>query len=154
MSKITLVGPCTHYVLHCMWVSGCFCSTTWPNTTVCIVVDKNQTNSLTNRTKFNSAAVSITLQMVYRSVIVTCQCLNSMCVCMCVFPGAEQASITVRANIQVAQSQVMEARKLSEDADKKLAETKAEEIQRMAEYTAFLEKSEEHEVHEAYLRED
>jgi len=58
------------------------------------------------------------------------------------------------SNIQVAQSQVEEARKLSADADKKLAETKVEEIQRMAEYTAFLGDSEEHEVQEAYLRED
>uniref|UniRef100_A0A3Q1FFE9 Direct IAP-binding protein with low pI n=1 Tax=Acanthochromis polyacanthus TaxID=80966 RepID=A0A3Q1FFE9_9TELE len=77
-----------------------------------------------------------------------------MCVYICVSPGAQQASISVRTNIQVAQSQVDEARKLSADADKKLAETKVEEIQRMAEYTAFLEGSEEHEVHEAYLRED
>lgn len=77
-----------------------------------------------------------------------------MCVCICVFPGAEQASITVRTNIQVAQSQVAEARKMSADADKKLAETKVEEIQRMAEYTSSLEDSEELEVHEAYLRED
>ncbi|KAM3875544.1 diablo, IAP-binding mitochondrial protein a [Diretmus argenteus] len=69
--------------------------------------------------------------------------------------GAEQASITVRMDVQVAQSQVEEARKLSMDADKKLAEAKVEEIQRMAEYTSFLDKSgEEHEVHEAYLRED
>ncbi|XP_044059220.1 diablo, IAP-binding mitochondrial protein a isoform X2 [Siniperca chuatsi] len=68
--------------------------------------------------------------------------------------GAEQASIAVRTNIQVAQSQVEEARKLSMDADKKLAETKVEEIQRMAEYAAFRSDSEEHEVHEAYLRED
>ncbi|XP_035536136.1 diablo homolog, mitochondrial-like isoform X1 [Morone saxatilis] len=67
--------------------------------------------------------------------------------------GAEQASITVRTNIQVAQSQVEEARKLSADADKKLAETKVEEIQLRAEF-AFREDSEEHEVHEAYLRED
>ncbi|KAM4628264.1 diablo, IAP-binding mitochondrial protein a [Polymixia lowei] len=69
--------------------------------------------------------------------------------------GAEQASITVRMNIQVAQSQVQEAQKVSMDADKKLAENKVEEIQRMAEYNAFLEKGgEEHEIHEAYLRED
>ncbi|XP_042270966.1 diablo homolog, mitochondrial-like [Thunnus maccoyii] len=68
--------------------------------------------------------------------------------------GAEQASITVRTNIQLAQSQVEEARKMSADADKKLAETKVEEIQRMAEYNASLEDSEELEVHEAYLRED
>ncbi|XP_060901703.1 diablo IAP-binding mitochondrial protein-like [Labrus mixtus] len=68
--------------------------------------------------------------------------------------GAEHASITVRTNVQVAQSQVEEARTLSADADKKLAETKVEEIQRMAEYAASRWDSEEHEVHEAYLRED
>ncbi|XP_043974947.1 diablo homolog, mitochondrial-like [Gambusia affinis] len=68
--------------------------------------------------------------------------------------GAHQASNLVRTNIQVAQSQVEEARKLSSEADKKLAETKVEEIQRMAEYSAFLEGSEGLEVHEAYLRED
>ncbi|XP_062275682.1 diablo IAP-binding mitochondrial protein-like isoform X2 [Scomber scombrus] len=68
--------------------------------------------------------------------------------------GAEQASITVRTNIQVAQSQVEEARKMSADADKKLAETKVEEIQRMAEYASSLEGGEELEIHEAYLRED
>lgn len=68
--------------------------------------------------------------------------------------GAEQASIIVRTNIQVAQSQVEEVRKRSADADKKLAETKVEEIQRMAEYVAFREDSEEPELHEAYLRED
>ncbi|XP_071352995.1 diablo IAP-binding mitochondrial protein-like isoform X1 [Trachinotus anak] len=68
--------------------------------------------------------------------------------------GAEHASIAVRTNIQVAQLQVEEARKLSVDADKKLAETKVEEIQRMAEYNSSLEGSEEHELHEAYLRED
>ncbi|KAF7199000.1 diablo IAP-binding mitochondrial protein-like isoform X3 [Nothobranchius furzeri] len=68
--------------------------------------------------------------------------------------GAHQASILVRTNIQVAQSQVEEAQKLSAEADKKLAETKVDEIQRMAEYTAFLEGSDEHEVQEAYLRED
>ncbi|XP_034557559.1 diablo homolog, mitochondrial-like [Notolabrus celidotus] len=68
--------------------------------------------------------------------------------------GAEHASISVRTNMQVAQSQVEEARKLSADADKKLAETKVEEIQRMAEYASFRWENEEHEVHEAYLRED
>lgn len=82
------------------------------------------------------------------------QQFDKMCACVCVFPGAEQASITVRTNIHVAQVQVEEARKLSVGADKKLAETKVEEIQRMAEYAAFLEDGEEHEVHEAYLRED
>ncbi|KAK2846807.1 hypothetical protein Q5P01_009806 [Channa striata] len=68
--------------------------------------------------------------------------------------GGEEASITLRTNIQVAQSHVEEARKISADADKKLAETKVEEIQRMAEYAASLESSDEHEIHEAYLRED
>ncbi|KAG7243103.1 hypothetical protein INR49_016478 [Caranx melampygus] len=53
--------------------------------------------------------------------------------------GAEHASITVRTNIQVAQSHVEEAQKLSADTDKKLAETKVEEIQRMAEYAASFE---------------
>ncbi|XP_061576393.1 diablo IAP-binding mitochondrial protein-like isoform X1 [Cololabis saira] len=68
--------------------------------------------------------------------------------------GAQKASISARANIQMAQSQLEEARKLSAEADKKLAETKVEEIQRMAEYAAFRANSEEHEMHEAYLRED
>ncbi|CAL1571086.1 unnamed protein product [Knipowitschia caucasica] len=67
--------------------------------------------------------------------------------------GADQASITIRTNIQLAQSQIDEAKKVSAEADKNLAETKADEIQRMAEYHAFLQNS-EHEVHEAYLRED
>nr|XP_057936255.1 diablo IAP-binding mitochondrial protein-like isoform X2 [Doryrhamphus excisus] len=68
--------------------------------------------------------------------------------------GAQQASITLRANVQLAQSHVDEARKLSAEADKKLAETKVEEIQRMAEYASSLEGCGEHEIHEAYLRED
>ncbi|KAM9318733.1 diablo IAP-binding mitochondrial protein-like [Pholidichthys leucotaenia] len=68
--------------------------------------------------------------------------------------GAQQASFSLRTSIQVAKSQVEEARKLSADAEKKLAETKVEEIQRMAEYAASLDDAEEHEVHEAYLRED
>ncbi|XP_041851686.1 diablo homolog, mitochondrial-like [Melanotaenia boesemani] len=69
--------------------------------------------------------------------------------------GAEHASITVRTNIQLAQSQVEEAQKLSLDADKKLAETKVMEVERMAKYGASLESSDdEEEVPEAYLRED
>ncbi|XP_006796606.1 diablo homolog, mitochondrial-like [Neolamprologus brichardi] len=68
--------------------------------------------------------------------------------------GAEHASVTARTNIQLAQSQVEEARKLSLDADKKLAETKVMEVQRMAQYAASLENNEEEEVPEAYLRED
>lgn len=82
------------------------------------------------------------------------QQFDSVPCCLCVFPGAEQASITVRTNIQVAQSQVQEAQKMSADADKKLAETKVEEIQRMAEYNSSLEDSEGPEANEAYLRED
>uniref|UniRef100_A0A3Q3X5P7 Direct IAP-binding protein with low pI n=1 Tax=Mola mola TaxID=94237 RepID=A0A3Q3X5P7_MOLML len=69
--------------------------------------------------------------------------------------GAEHASITVRTNIQLAQSQVEDARKLSVDADKKLAEARVMEIERMSQYAASLESnSEEEEVPEAYLRED
>ncbi|XP_044211252.1 diablo homolog, mitochondrial-like [Thunnus albacares] len=69
--------------------------------------------------------------------------------------GAEQASITVQTNIQVAQSQVEEARKLSQDADKKLAETKVMEVERMSQHAASLESNnDEEDVPEAYLRED
>lgn len=70
-------------------------------------------------------------------------------------PGAEHASITVRTNIQVAQTQVEEAQKLSEDANKKLAEAKVMEVERMAQYAASLQSNnDEEEVPEAYLRED
>ncbi|XP_030008616.1 diablo homolog, mitochondrial [Sphaeramia orbicularis] len=69
--------------------------------------------------------------------------------------GAEQACITAKTNIQVAQSQVEEIRKLAADADKQLADTKVMEVERMAQYTASLENSnDEEEVPEAYLRED
>ncbi|XP_042270236.1 diablo homolog, mitochondrial-like [Thunnus maccoyii] len=69
--------------------------------------------------------------------------------------GAEQASITVQTNIQVAQSQVEEARKLSQDADKKLAETKVMEVERMSQHAASLESNnDEEDMPEAYLRED
>ncbi|KAA8594167.1 hypothetical protein FQN60_005001 [Etheostoma spectabile] len=68
--------------------------------------------------------------------------------------GAEHASITVRTNIQVAQTQVEEAQKLSMDADVKLAETKVMEVERVSQYVASLENSDEEEVPEAYLRED
>lgn len=74
---------------------------------------------------------------------------------MCVSPGAEHASITMRTNIQVAQTQVEEALKLSADAEKKLAESKVMEVERMAQYAASLvNTNEEEEVPEAYLRED
>ncbi|XP_022615475.1 diablo homolog, mitochondrial [Seriola dumerili] len=68
--------------------------------------------------------------------------------------GAEHASITVRTNVQVALSQVEEAQKLSADADKKLAETKVMEIERVAKYAAAQNNHDEEEVPEAYLRED
>ncbi|KAM4565640.1 diablo IAP-binding mitochondrial protein-like [Odontesthes bonariensis] len=69
--------------------------------------------------------------------------------------GAEHASVTVRTNIQLAQSQVEEARKLSMDAEKKLAEVKVMEVQRMSQHAATVESSnDEEEVPEAYLRED
>uniref|UniRef100_A0A096M2X2 Direct IAP-binding protein with low pI n=1 Tax=Poecilia formosa TaxID=48698 RepID=A0A096M2X2_POEFO len=69
--------------------------------------------------------------------------------------GAENASITVRTNIQLAQSQVEEAQKISVDAEKKLAETKVMEVERMTQHAATLEGSnDEEETPEAYLRED
>lgn len=77
-----------------------------------------------------------------------------MCVCVCVRPGAEHASITVRTNLQVAQSQVEEARKLSADATKKLAAAKVMEIERMTQHATTLENTNDEEVPEAYLRED
>lgn len=69
---------------------------------------------------------------------------------MDVCAGAEHASITMRTNIQLAQTQVEQSQKLSADADKKLTETKVMEIERMAQHTA----SDEEEVPDAYLRED
>ncbi|KAM9853731.1 diablo IAP-binding mitochondrial protein-like [Aulostomus maculatus] len=68
--------------------------------------------------------------------------------------GAEHASITMQTNIQVAQSQVEEARKFSQDADKKLAEAKVMEVERMTQYATSLESNDEEDVPEAYLRED
>lgn len=69
------------------------------------------------------------------------------------FPGANEASATTQSNLQVAQSQVEQVRQLSLVAERKLAETKAEEIQRVAEFAASMEKSGE-DMPEAYLRED
>lgn len=78
-----------------------------------------------------------------------------MFVCVCVCLGAEHACITVRTNIQLAESQVEDTRKLLVDADKKLAEARVMEVERMSNYAASLESnSEEEEVPEAYLRED
>lgn len=56
--------------------------------------------------------------------------------------------------MQVAQAQVDEARKLSADAERKLAETKVMEVERMSQYVQSLENNDEEEVPEAYLRED
>ncbi|CAG08981.1 unnamed protein product [Tetraodon nigroviridis] len=68
--------------------------------------------------------------------------------------GAEHASITMRTNMQVAQAQVDEARKLSAEAERKLAESKVMEVERMSQYVTSLENKDEEEVPEAYLRED
>ncbi|KAM6931685.1 diablo IAP-binding mitochondrial protein-like [Lycodopsis pacificus] len=69
--------------------------------------------------------------------------------------GAEHASITVRTNLQVAQTQVETALKLSLDTDKKLSETKVMEVERVTQHVASLHNSgDEEEVPEAYLRED
>ncbi|XP_077350371.1 diablo IAP-binding mitochondrial protein-like [Festucalex cinctus] len=68
--------------------------------------------------------------------------------------GSEQASVTLTANMQLAHSHAQRARDEAAAADKKLAETKVDEIQRMAEYAASLEDADELEIHEAYLRED
>ncbi|XP_024298613.1 diablo, IAP-binding mitochondrial protein a [Oncorhynchus tshawytscha] len=67
--------------------------------------------------------------------------------------GAEHASVTAKTNLQVAKVQVEEVRQISVDAERKLAETQAEDIQRMAEYASFIERGGD-DVHEAYLRED
>ncbi|XP_061575634.1 diablo IAP-binding mitochondrial protein-like [Cololabis saira] len=69
--------------------------------------------------------------------------------------GADHASVVLRTNIQVAQSQMEETRKLSMDADKKLSETKVMEVERMSQHAASLESgNDEEEIPEAYLRED
>ncbi|KAJ8392115.1 hypothetical protein AAFF_G00079210 [Aldrovandia affinis] len=66
--------------------------------------------------------------------------------------GVEHASISTRTNLQVSQSQVERVRKLSLDAQRKLSETKAEEVQRMVEFSAMERMTED--IPEAYLRED
>ncbi|XP_061537060.1 diablo IAP-binding mitochondrial protein-like [Phycodurus eques] len=68
--------------------------------------------------------------------------------------GSEQASATLTASVRLARSHADRARSAAGAADKKLAETKVDEIQRMAEYAASLEDADELEIHEAYLRED
>ncbi|XP_051962492.1 diablo IAP-binding mitochondrial protein-like [Xyrauchen texanus] len=68
--------------------------------------------------------------------------------------GAEHAGTTTKTNLQVAQSKVDEVRQISKEAEKKLAETKAEEIQRMAEYASSIKIQDLEDLPEAYLRED
>lgn len=77
----------------------------------------------------------------------------AFCLCVCL-TGADQAYIKVQNNIELSQSQVEESRKLAEDADKQLAQSKVMEVERMTQYAASLENNEEEEVPEAYLRED
>lgn len=54
----------------------------------------------------------------------------------------------------MAQAKVEEVREISKDAEKKLAEVKAEEIQRMAEFSSSIDIHDLESVPEAYLRED
>ncbi|XP_016349120.1 diablo homolog, mitochondrial-like isoform X2 [Sinocyclocheilus anshuiensis] len=68
--------------------------------------------------------------------------------------GAEHACTATKTNLQVAQCKVEELRKISKAAEKKLAETKAEEIQRMAEYASSIDIHDLEDIPEAYLRED
>ncbi|XP_016423834.1 diablo homolog, mitochondrial-like isoform X2 [Sinocyclocheilus rhinocerous] len=68
--------------------------------------------------------------------------------------GAEHACTATKTNLQVAQCKVEELRKISKEAEKKLAETKAEEIQRMAEYASSIDIHDLEDIPEAYLRED
>ncbi|MCJ8739889.1 hypothetical protein PDJAM_G00052440 [Pangasius djambal] len=68
--------------------------------------------------------------------------------------GAEHASNALKSSMQAAQSMVEEMRKLQVAAQKSLAEMKAEEIQRMAEYASSINLQDLEDVPEAYLRED
>ncbi|XP_076833193.1 diablo, IAP-binding mitochondrial protein a isoform X2 [Brachyhypopomus gauderio] len=68
--------------------------------------------------------------------------------------GAEHSSIALKTSLQVAQSKVEEMRRLQTAAEKSLAETKADEIQRMAEYASSIKLNDLEDVPEAYLRED
>lgn len=56
--------------------------------------------------------------------------------------------------MQVAQAQVDEASKLSAEAERKLAEAKVMEVERMSQHVTSMENNEEEEVPDAYLRED
>lgn len=70
------------------------------------------------------------------------------------FLGAEHVSNALKSSMQAAQSKVEEMRKLQLVAQKSLAEMKAEEIQRMAEYASSINLQDLEDVPEAYLRED
>lgn len=69
---------------------------------------------------------------------------------LCVFSGADQASVTAQTSLQVAQSHVDQIRQLFKDAEKNLKESKAEDSQRIKLPAAM----EEEDIPEAYLRED
>lgn len=56
--------------------------------------------------------------------------------------------------MQVAQAQLDEARKVSAEAERKLAEAKVMEVERMSQRVTSMENNEEEEVPDAYLRED
>ncbi|KAI7796184.1 diablo-like protein [Triplophysa rosa] len=67
--------------------------------------------------------------------------------------GADQASVTVQANLQIAQSQVKHAQKLSIEAEKELNTSKAVDSKRLQ--NALSTRTEEDEdIPDAYLRED
>ncbi|XP_066518557.1 diablo, IAP-binding mitochondrial protein a isoform X2 [Hoplias malabaricus] len=68
--------------------------------------------------------------------------------------GAEHASMALKTSLQVAQSKVEDMKKIQLAAEKSLAETKADEIQRMAEYASSIKLQDLEDVPEAYLRED
>lgn len=64
--------------------------------------------------------------------------------------GAEQACVTVKTHLDLAQTQTEAVRKLAADADRLLAETKVLEVERMSQRA----NEDEEEVPDAYLRED
>ncbi|XP_048860813.1 diablo IAP-binding mitochondrial protein-like isoform X1 [Brienomyrus brachyistius] len=64
--------------------------------------------------------------------------------------GADQASVTARTNLQVAQEHVEQVRQLSLEAEQKLVDTKAENMERMS----AGRNEEEEDIPDAYLRED
>ncbi|XP_064208909.1 diablo IAP-binding mitochondrial protein-like [Anguilla rostrata] len=66
--------------------------------------------------------------------------------------GADQASVTARTNLQVAQSHVEEARQRSLEAERMLTESQAEKAERISHLAST--PAVEEEVPEAYLRED